>query len=447
MLSFYEFFNILENQKRKNIAEATFDLKAAYDNLKAKSRTSGEQPVRDITANPANSAPPAAPPAAAPPATSRYEAQPNSLSRTDAPAPDKTESPAKELKRYGNISKLDARVPTKGLSVNRPEQSKNMTTRFKSIKGKDTGFQSDAGYVSWFNDTIKGLSYKEATKYFIKEYNLENSIRVTKKIGEEGGPDPKNLMDIFSVDRYTSMPEKPFFFPVNDVNMKIFKMTATMRGFRGIDNNLILIDRDTLNHLINEIIEYFNVQPEQSAIEHTESLEQKLQNDAMSERDPDKKAIFDLAFLMSKNIFNKKIKNLLDEDGFMVKETFAEKLKEESIQNLTQKLNMIHNNMKSNTPSDTEYPNDIDADKEAIKRNALDKYKKVDALDALNILVQSSNVLKMNIFSEKYNLIGINYDFSDTAKISSIDWANLPKMKKENSDYIDVMDLMEYWGN
>ena len=185
----------------------------------------------------------------------------------------------------------------------------------------------------------------------------------------------------------------------------------------------------------------------QNAIEHTESLEQKLQNDAMSETDPDKKAIFDLAFLMSKNIFNKKIKNLLDEDGFMVKETFAEKLKEESIQNLSQKLNMIHKNLKSNSAPDAEYPNDIDADKEEIKRNALDKYKKVDALDALNILVQSSNVLKMNIFSEKYNLIGVNYDFSDTAKISSIDWANLPKMKKENADYIDVMDLMEYWGN
>ena len=371
MLSFYEFFNILENQKRKNIAEA-FDLNAA----KARKAAQALADLQKKASGGNQIEPPAAPPEYNPPApaTPRYETQPDSLSRTEAPAPDKTKSPAKEVRPYGNISKLDARMPITGMKDNRVGKSKNMRVALPSEKGKNTQFQPDSAYVSWFNGVIKNIGYRAATDHFIKQYHLENSIRLVKK--QRDINDNVELM----LQQYKSMPEKPFFLPVDNLE----KPRLPEEGLSDVSNDILLIDRDTLNHLIDEVIEYFNVREKQNAIEHTESLEQKLQNDAMSETDPDKKAIFDLAFLMSKNIFNKKIKNLLDEDGFMVKETFAEKLKEESIQNLTQKLNMIHNNMKSNTPSDTEYPNDIDADKEEIKRNALDKYKRVFALDALN---------------------------------------------------------------
>jgi hypothetical protein len=394
MLSFYEFFNILENQKRKNIAEA-FDLSAA----KARKAAQALADLQKKASGGSEIEPPTTPP--------EYN--------TPAPANTRSETPSaparRELRGVENLSRLDARMPITGLKVDRPEQSKNQKVALPSEKGFKTEFQNESGKISLLNGQLLNESYREALSLFIQKNHLQKYIRLAIKSSTKKSAEGKEIPN-FILKPYKYMPEKPYVWAVDGFEQENFP-TSDLYGNRDI----LLIESDVLNDLFDKIQDYFKTRVKQNIIGHTESLDKSLLQAADETDNVDDKNVLYLAYYMLQYMFSNKLRNIFpDNHPFVKKDVLADKLKNVTIENLAKKSSVLS-------------LNDVD-------ENA-----------ALETLINYSKRLNYELFFEdEQGLIGINYDFSDSAKISSADWS-IPKMKKENADYIDVMDLMEYWGN
>ena len=392
MLSFYEFFNILENQKRKNIAEATFNLAE-----KEKARREREERAKQDLAS----------------LNAKAQVRPiefeGSTKDSDKKVNPPTAAPTAPTSKRGiatvddydqNLSKFASRMGNKNLKPHRPELSKYM-------KNKSTEATRQSDTLSWFNGVVTGPSYYQAVVMFIKKFDLEENIKIAKKIGSEfykGKEIPK-----FALEDFKSLPINPYFWPVNNFEEPDYPV----KDLYG-DRDVVLFETNTLNALIEIIKEYFNVRTQQNVIQHIQGLEGKLLKAADGMENEEGKKVFYLAYHMSQYMFSNELRNKFNEDyPYMKKEDLAYELKKVVKDNLS-------------------------------RRPTIHSYDDVNELEALNKLIEYSK--EYNIFTEDRGLIGINYDFSDTAKISSADWS-MPKMKKENADYIDVMDLMEYWGN
>ena len=401
MLSFYEFFNILENQKRKNIAEA-FDINAAKARRAAKELAN----LKNIASGGSEIEPPSAPPEYNPPVAAPIAAPVKTADAAAVSRP-RTENPTTS----GNLSKLDARMPIRGLKVNRPEQSKNQKSALPSEKGFKTGFQSESGKISLLNGQLKSDSYKEAFSLFIQQNHLQKYIRLAIKSGVKKSAEGKEIAN-FILKPYKSMPEKPYVWAVDGFEQENFP-TSDLYG----DRTILLVESDVLNELFEKIQDYFKTRVKQNIISHTENLDKSLLQAADETDNVDDKNVLYLAYYMLQYMFSNKLRNIFpDNHPFVKKDVLANELKNVTVENLAKKSSVLS-------------LNDVD-------ENA-----------ALETLINYSKRLNYELFFEdEQGLIGINYDFSDSAKISSADWS-IPKMKKENADYIDVMDLMEYWGN